>query len=109
CPDVSTPTNTGDVQLWIPAVASAHAKLTVASVLFQPAPLAAGDTDAVMVGDTSSDPRIVTDIPDPALPCAGAPSTVMLNVLALWPAGGRRLTARDTSRTFRLISDGPNT
>ena len=64
----SAVTVTGSVQDSMPLIASEQSKLTVTSVLFQPAKLGVGLTVAVMVGGSLSIPMTSTVITLPGLP-----------------------------------------
>ena len=77
-------TTTGSGHIAIPLVVSEHEKLTVRLVLFHPAALGGGFTEATICGGTVSIPINSIVIPLPALPRS---STV--NVLS-FSSGARR-------------------
>ena len=56
---------------------SAHVKLTVTLLLFQPAALGAGLSDAAMVGGVLSTPMIWTVMPPPGLPLSSTESWLL--------------------------------
>ena len=98
---------TGFGQDRIPLHASAHSKLTVTSVAFQPAALGGGDAAAVIVGGSRSTPTIVIVIRLP-----GSPRTLTTRWLTSESAtfftisGPRRLKSRGetTSTPFRVMA-----
>src|SRR5215470_9206700 len=68
CPAPSVATVTGDEQLAIPDVPSLHRKVTDTLLLFHPPSFASGLTLALMLGRSSSTPRMSTAMEPPGIP-----------------------------------------